>query len=231
VKPNLAFYEAFGSAGIAALERLRARVPSELPVILDAKRADIGSTTVRQAVALYDTLGAHAVTANPYLGADALEPLLARADRFVYVLCRTSNAGAAELQDLRVSGPGGEAAADARTEPLFLHVARRAAGWAGGAATVGLVVGATAPTELERVRAAVPELPFLVPGVGAQGGDEGPVLASGPVTSGPFAELPGGGLLVNVGRAIAGVAVGAEDPAEAIATAAEGWSRRLRVLA
>ena len=226
VKPNLAFYEAFGSAGLAALERLRSRVPSGIPVILDAKRADIGTTAARQAVALFDALGAHAVTANPYLGADALEPLLDRADRFLYVLCRTSNPGAAELQDLAVATTHGDA-----TEPLFLHVARRAAAWSRRDATVGLVVGATAPAELARVREAVPELPFLVPGVGAQGGEEGPVLVSGPAGSGPFSELPGGGLLVNVGRAIASAAVGADDPAAAVATAAEGWSRRLRVLA
>ena len=101
VKPNLAFYEALGSAGIAALERLAPMIPADVPVMMDAKRADIGTTAARQAVALFDALAADAVTVNPYLGEAAIEPLLERLDRFAYVLCRTSNAGAAELQDLR----------------------------------------------------------------------------------------------------------------------------------
>ena len=103
VKPNLAFFEAHGSAGIAALERLRAAVPADVPFVADAKRGDIGSTAERQAVALFDALGADAVTVNPYLGEEAIAPLLARADRFAYVLCRTSNPGAAELQGLEVA--------------------------------------------------------------------------------------------------------------------------------
>ncbi|MDP8904826.1 MAG: orotidine-5'-phosphate decarboxylase, partial [Chloroflexota bacterium] len=166
VKVNLAFFEAFGSAGLAALERLRGIVPADLPFIADAKRADIASTAARQAVALFDVLGADAVTANPYLGRDALEPLLERTARFVYVLCRTSNPGADEVQDALVGG-----------DPLYLHVARRAVEWAAGQPTVGLVVGATVPAELARVRATARGLPFLVPGVGAQGGDVASVLA------------------------------------------------------
>ncbi len=104
VKPNLAFFEAFGSAGIAALERLRATVPPDLPVIADAKRGDIGSTAARQAVALFDVLGADAVTVSPYLGAEAIAPLLERPDRFAYVLCRTSNPGAGEDPGPRAAG-------------------------------------------------------------------------------------------------------------------------------
>ena len=103
VKPNLAFFEAFGSAGIAALERLRGGIPSDVPVIMDAKRGDIGTTAARQAVALFDALGADAVTVNPYLGGMAVAPLFERLDRFAYVLCRTSNTGAAELQSLVVA--------------------------------------------------------------------------------------------------------------------------------
>ncbi len=102
VKPNLAFFEALGSAGIAALERLRLAVPADVPFIADAKRGDIGSTAERQAVALFDVLGADAVTVSPYLGEEAIAPLLARTDRFAYVLCRTSNPGAAEVQGLEV---------------------------------------------------------------------------------------------------------------------------------
>ena len=103
VKPNLAFFEAHGSAGIAALERLRALVPADVPFVADAKRGDIGSTAARQAIALFDVLGADAVTVSPYLGEAAIEPLLARVDRFAYVLCRTSNPGAEELQGLEVA--------------------------------------------------------------------------------------------------------------------------------
>jgi len=100
VKPNLAFFEAHGAPGVAALERLRALVPAEVPFVADAKRGDIGTTAAKQAVALFDVLGADAVTVNPYLGEEAIAPLLERGDRFAYVLCRTSNPGAAELQGL-----------------------------------------------------------------------------------------------------------------------------------
>ncbi|HEY4752461.1 MAG TPA: orotidine-5'-phosphate decarboxylase, partial [Candidatus Limnocylindrales bacterium] len=103
VKPNLAFFEAHGSAGIAALERLRAIVPPDVPFIADAKRGDIGSTAAKQAAALYDGLGADAITVNPYLGEEAVLPLIDRGDRFAYVLCRTSNPGAREIQGLEVA--------------------------------------------------------------------------------------------------------------------------------
>jgi orotidine-5'-phosphate decarboxylase len=239
VKPNLAFFEAFGSAGIGALERLRAAVPAGLPVVIDAKRGDIGSTAARQAVALYDGLGADAITVNPYLGEDAIASLLAREDRFAYVLCRTSNPGAAELQGLRVAADEAAAYPD---EPLYARVARRATGWGPGG-TVGLVVGATAPRELAELRAIAPGLAFLVPGVGAQGGDEAAVLADGRATAAPAGARPGGGLLVNVSRGIAGARGAAagrtaanggrgaqKDLGEAIAAAARDWAARLPVL-
>jgi orotidine 5'-phosphate decarboxylase subfamily 2 len=240
VKPNLAFFEAFGSAGIAALERLRSAVPRDLPVVIDAKRGDIGSTAARQAAALYDGLGADAITVSPYLGEEAIGPLIARQDRFAYVLCRTSNPGAGELQGLTV-------AADpdlvAPAEPLWARVARRVQAWGPGG-TVGLVVGATAPAELAAIRLLAPGLAFLVPGVGAQGGDEAAVLADGRATASPAGSRAGGGLLVNVSRGIAGAAgaepaaspgaAGAEparrDPGEAIAAAARDWAARLPVL-
>ncbi|MDQ3871619.1 MAG: orotidine-5'-phosphate decarboxylase [Chloroflexota bacterium] len=227
VKPNLAFYEALGSAGIAALERLRSRVPPDLPLIADAKRADIRSTSARHAAALYDALDADAVTANPYLGAEAIEPLLARRDRFVYVLCRTSNPGAGELQDLAVAPDREQGWPE---EPLHVRVARRAATWQVEFGTVGLVVGATAPGDLGRVRDAAPDLPFLVPGVGAQGGDVASVIEQGQASSGRAARLPGGALLVNVSRGIAAATVGRNDPEAAVAAAAAEWSRRLQVL-
>ncbi len=238
IKPNLAFFEAFGPEGSAALERLRSKVPSDVPFIADAKRGDIGSTAARQATALFDRLGADAVTVNPYLGGEAIEPLLERADRFAYILCRTSNPGAGELQDLVVAGgPDGPGEVGDATwpEPLYERVARRAAGWGPGG-TVGLVVGATAPDEMARIRAAAPGLAFLVPGVGAQGGEVEPVLRHGPATASPGASGHGGGLLVNVSRGIARAAgegsPGAVriDLGEALATAAQAWAERLPML-
>jgi orotidine-5'-phosphate decarboxylase len=231
VKPNLAFWEAHGSAGMAALERLRARLPADLPLVADAKRGDISSTAAHQAAALFDGLGADAITINPYIGSEGLAPFLDRADRFAYVLCRTSNPGAGELQGLRVEADPttGEPA-----EPLYQRVARRVATWRPGA--VGLVVGATAPTELGAIRAIVPELPFLVPGVGSQGGDVDAVLADGPARAGVAGAQPGGGLLVNVSRGIAAAALAdaprgrATDLESRLADAARDWAERFPVL-
>lgn len=232
IKANLAFFESFGAAGLAALERIRARIPADLPVIADAKRGDIGSTAAHQAIALFDRLGADAVTVSPYLGGEAIAPLLARVDRFAYVLCRTSNPGAAELQNLVVAA---DPSIGAPAEPLYLRVARRAATWGPGG-TVGLVVGATAPVELREIRSTAPGLAFLVPGIGAQGGELEPVLADGPATAVPGATRAGRGLLVNVSRGIAGAALGVpaagqpSDPGERLAAAARDWAKRLPVL-
>jgi orotidine 5'-phosphate decarboxylase subfamily 2 len=232
VKPNLAFFEAYGSDGVAALERLRALVPPEVLFVADAKRGDIGSTAARQATALYDTLGADAVTVSPYLGEEAISPLLERPDRFAYVLCRTSNPGAGELQGLEVAT---DDAAGWPAEPLYARVARRAAAWGPGG-TVGLVVGATAPAEMAAIRSLVPGLAFLVPGVGAQGGEIAPVLAAGPATAPPAGRRPGGCLLVNVSRGISRAALGdpadgaLTDPGERLAEAARDWAGRLAVL-
>jgi orotidine-5'-phosphate decarboxylase len=232
IKPNLAFFEAYGSDGVAALERLRALVPADVPFVADAKRGDIGSTAARQAVALFDVLGADAVTVSPYLGEEAIAPLLDRADRFAYVLCRTSNPGAGELQALEVAA---DDATGWPAEPLHARVARRAASWGSGG-TVGLVVGATAPAEMAAIRALAPGLAFLVPGVGAQGGEIEPVLASGPAAAAPAGPGRGGGLLVNVSRGIARAALGDPaagapgDPGERLAEAAREWAGRLAVL-
>jgi orotidine-5'-phosphate decarboxylase len=232
IKPNLAFYEALGSDGMAALERIRARIPAEIPVVIDAKRADIGSTAARHAVALFDRLGADAVTVNPYPGGKAIAPLLERADRYAYVLCRTSNPEAAELQNLVVAA---DPAIGAPAEPLHLRVARRAATWGPGG-TVGLVVGATVPRELHEIRAVAPGLGILVPGLGAQGGEIEPVLRDGPATAAPAGAGTGRGLLVNVSRAISEAALGEpgsgrpSDPGERLAAAARDWASRLPVL-
>jgi orotidine-5'-phosphate decarboxylase len=157
-KPNAAFWEQYGPDGWSALIELRQLVPPDMPVLLDAKRGDVASTMVAYARAVFDVVGADAVTVSPYLGSDALAELTCRADRGVYVLCRTSNPGAAELQHLEAGG-----------RPLYLHVADLA-GRLDGTGNVGLVVGATAPAEVAEVRGAS-GLPFLLPGVGAQGGD------------------------------------------------------------
>lgn len=236
VKPNLSFYEAFGSEGLAMLERLRARIPDGVPVVGDGKRGDIDSTSARQSVAYFDGLGFDAVTINPYVGAEALRTYLERPDRFAYVLCRTSNPGAAELQGQHVAHR--EATVErpaAPEEPLWARVARDVAAWRPGG-TAGLVVGATAPEELRVARSIAPGLAFLVPGVGAQGGSIEPVLRDGPASAPPAGARPGGGLLVNVSRGIAGAALGEPpagapaDPGERLSEAARTWSARLPVL-
>jgi orotidine-5'-phosphate decarboxylase len=186
-KPNLAFYEALGADGWAGLRASLAAIPSDVPVLLDAKRGDIGSTAQAYATALFDELGADAVTVSPYLGFDALEPFLAYRERGVFVLCKTSNPGAAEFQDLMCE-------VDGERRPLYGQVARAAVRWS-AQATVGLVVGATHPEVFRAVRAVAPDLPFLVPGVGAQGGDLAMAVNEG-------LDRRGAGLLVASSRAI-----------------------------
>jgi len=188
-KPNLGFYLAHGLPGLRALERTRALLPAGTPAILDAKIGDIGSTAAAYARGVFDALGFDAVTVNPYLGEDALEPFLARPDRGVFVLCKTSNPGAGDLQDLPVRDGTG-------ATPLHLAVARRTARWHDAyPATVGLVVGATYPAELAAVRRTCPRQPVLLPGVGAQAGDLEAAVRAG-------VDAGGGGLLVSVSRAI-----------------------------
>jgi orotidine 5'-phosphate decarboxylase subfamily 2 len=207
VKLNTAYFEAFGSSGWAALERARADIPIGPLVILDAKRGDIGPSAERYAEALMGHLAADAVTLHPYLGEDAVEPFLAFPDRMVYLLARTSNPSAGQVQD-RSAGD----------MPLSTAVARWAAErWPDG--RVGLVVGATEPAQLEALRAAVPGPGFLVPGVGAQGGD----LAAA-VRCCDGSTVPG---VVNVSRGISDAARGPSWAAEA-AAAARRWLDDLR---
>ena len=203
-KPQVAHFAALGAE--APLRRLVAHVHAAhpgIPVILDAKRGDIGSTAAHYATEAFDRYAADAVTANPYLGGDALQPFLDRADRGVVVLCRTSNPGAADLQDLPVDG-----------RPLYQHVAARVAGEWNANGNCALVVGATWPAQLREVRAIVGALPLLVPGVGAQGGDVAAVVANGRTADGT-------GLLVSASRAILYASAG-DDFAEAAARAARG---------
>jgi orotidine-5'-phosphate decarboxylase len=182
-KLNFAFYEAQGLAGLSALEQTRQAVPVDIPVIADAKRADIANSARFYAEAVFKTWAFDAVTVNPYLGWDAIEPFADYADRGIYVLVRTSNPGARDFQDLP-AGPEGR--------PLYQVVALRVRDW-NRRGNLGLVVGATYPEELRALRELVPDLPFLVPGIGAQGGDlEAAVRFGG--TGQP------GGLLIAVGR-------------------------------
>ena len=173
-KPNLAFWLAEGVDGLQALQDTIALIPDEIPVILDAKFGDVGHTAKALAQAAFDQLGADAVTASPYLGVDALRPFLERGDRGVFLLARTSNPSAPDVQDLGTANG-----------PVFEIVARLARGWdADHAGTCGLVVGATYPGELAVLREVAPELPFLVPGIGSQGGSLEAAVAHGPTADG-----------------------------------------------
>lgn len=197
-KPNSAFFEQLGAAGWQALETVVRHIGGARIVILDAKRGDIGPTAVAYARAAFETIGADALTVNPYLGGDSVAPFLADAAHGAFVLCHTSNPGATDFQTLPVDG-----------RPLYHHVAARVAADWNVADNAGLVVGATYPAALEAVREIAPRLPILVPGVGAQGGDVDAALAAG---------LDGGGrgLIVNSSREI----LYADDPRHA--------ARRLR---
>ncbi len=162
-KPNLAFYEAAGDKGIADLKQTLKCIPPDIPVIGDAKRSDIGNTSKAYAVSLFDIFGFDAATVNPYLGFDAIEPFIQYRDKGIFILCRTSNAGAADFQSLRCIFQD-------KTRPLYEVVAAKAQEW-NTHGNIGLVVGATFPEELKIIRQLHPEIPFLIPGIGAQGGD------------------------------------------------------------
>ena len=187
-KPNCAFYEAAGLAGLAALRRaIDCAHAHGVPVVLDAKRGDIAHSSVAYARAAFEVWGADAVTVSPYLGQDSVEAFARYADRGVYLLCHTSNPGAADLQERTAEG-----------QPLYHLVAQLAERWNTNG-NIGLVVGATYPEAIRELRALTPDLPFLVPGVGAQGGDLDQAVAAG-------LDARGGGLLVNASRAVAGAA-------------------------
>lgn len=167
-KPNIAFYEAQGKQGLEALIATVAYIHQEypgIPVILDAKRGDIGSTNEGYVKAAFDLIGADAITVHPYLGREALRPFLDRADKGILVLCRTSNPGAGEFQDLPVKHP------DLGEIPFYQMVAHQVATEWNTQGNCALVVGATYPEEAARVREIAPDLPVLIPGVGAQGAD------------------------------------------------------------
>lgn len=162
-KLNLAFYEVQGEEGMESLRRTIKYIPRDIPVIGDAKRGDIGNTAKAYATALFDNLGFDAVTVNPYLGFDSIEPFLQYRDKGIFILCRTSNAGAVDFQSLICESEQGR-------RQLFEVVALKASKWNTND-NIGLVVGATYPEELKLIRQSHPDMPLLIPGIGAQGGD------------------------------------------------------------
>jgi len=200
-KPQIAFYSARGAeaALLESIRYIRERAPHAL-VILDAKRSDIGNTAAAYAAEAFDRYGADAVTVAPYMGEDSVLPFLERPDRGAILLCRTSNPGAHDFQDLLIDGV-----------PLYRRVADLAAARWNGRNNLMLVVGATYPHEMSELRRAHPSLSFLVPGIGAQGGDLAATLAAG-------LDAAGTGLLINSSRAI--IFAGGGAPA-AIRAAAE----------
>ena len=210
-KPNIAFYEAFGPAGLEALRKTIESVPGHIPIIGDAKRGDIDSTARAYARAMFDVWNFDAVTVSPYLGRDSVEPFLARADKGVFVLCRTSNPGGRDFQELQVTSQY-----DRTTMPLFERVAMESAAWNDND-NVGLVVGATYPEELKRVRELCPETVILIPGVGAQGGSLELAVRNGVDAQGERA-------LINSSR---GVIYASKDP-RTFAEAARREALRLR---
>jgi len=202
-KPNLGFYLQWGAAGVIALERTIAYIPDEIVIILDAKIGDIGHTQAAWGRGLFDEWDVDAVTVNPYVGAEAVRPLLVgRPGKAVYVLARTSNPGAQRFQGDLTAGAG-----------LAAEVLRSAAGWAGeGDGHCGFVVGATYPAELAAARALAPAANFLIPGIGAQGGDLAAAVASGrDAVAGP---------VINAGRSVLYASAGLDFAAAARAEAA-----------
>ncbi|MEX0786398.1 MAG: orotidine-5'-phosphate decarboxylase [Dehalococcoidia bacterium] len=214
-KPNLAFYEQYGEAGQRALREVLDAVPDHIPVIADAKRGDVAHTAAAYARALFDDLGVDAATVNPYLGGDAVAPFVERADKGVIIVCRTSNPGAVDLQDLQVAGEHG-------TRPLYVAVAELALRWNTNG-NVGLVVGATYPEEMRRLRELCPELPFLVPGIGPQEGELERAVRAG-------LDASGGGIIVNAARKViyAGEGPGFAEAARREATALRDEIERCR---
>ena len=203
-KPNIAFYEALGQPGMALLRATIAAIPTHIPVLLDAKRGDIGSTASAYARACFEELGVDAVTLSPYLGQDSIAPFAAYADKGLFVLCHTSNPSAGAFQKLIAHNEQNHDEGG----PLFLRVAREAVSWS---SAVGLVVGATYPEALADVRAVAPDAWLLAPGIGAQGGDLEAALTAG-------LRADGLGVLVAATRSV----TQAGDPRQAAARIREG---------
>lgn len=205
-KPNVAFYEAWGEEGLAALRETIAyiiEISPEIPVILDAKRGDIITTNRQYAAAAFDHLRADAVTVNPYMGSEPLKPFFDHADKGVIVLTHTSNPGAREVQELEVEG-----------EPLFLRIARNTVEHCNGNGNCCVMVGATYPEELSEVRTIVGDMPILIAGIGAQNGDLEKTIKNG-------IDSRKRGLMVNASRSIIFASPGADFAEAARAKATE----------
>ena len=187
-KPNIAFYEAMGNEGLDALKQTAKYIPDHIPVIVDAKRGDIGNTAKAYARALFDYYNFDATTVNPYLGFDSVEPFIQYQDKGVFILCRTSNTGAVDFQSLRCETE------EHNYRPLFEIVALKASQW-NIHGNIGLVVGATYPEELRLIRQNHPDMPLLIPGIGAQGGDLAAIVRYG-------VNAKGEGAIINSSRGI-----------------------------
>lgn len=188
-KPNMAFYERYGSAGLDILGLALQAIPSDIPVILDAKRGDVPNTAVAYAEALFDRFHADAATVAPYVGVDSIAPFAERG--FAFVVARTSNPGAVDFQDLRIDG-----------RPLYERVVEACAS-AFDAERCGFVVGSTYPAEAKRLRRIAPDRLFLMPGVGAQGGDVAAAVAAA-------LDARGGGVLPSASRSVLYASSGAD---------------------
>ena len=196
-KPNAAFFEVFGADGWTALKDVIDAIKEEshrrgsmIPVILDAKRGDIASTADAYAKSAFENLGADCITLNPYLGKDSIEPFVQNSEKGVFLLCKTSNAGSMDLQNLLVLPTGSD-----NPMPMYNYVAQLAQQW-NEKNNIGIVVGATHPQIMSNIRASVPDMWFLSPGIGAQGGELELALKSG-------LRKDGKGMLINVSRSIA----------------------------
>jgi orotidine-5'-phosphate decarboxylase len=211
-KPQLAFYEALGMDGLRALEKTVSHIKDVAPdavLIGDCKRGDIGSTAAAYATAMFDVWDFDTVTLHPYLGSESIEPFTEREDRGAIIVCRTSNPGAAELQDLQLTGDGVEGT-------LYEHTARLASKW-NSRGNVGIVVGATYPGEMAELREQHPDMPFLIPGVGAQGGDVEAATRAG-------VNSDGRGVMISSSR---GIIYASEEP-DTFASAARQAAEDLR---
>ncbi len=205
-KPNLAFFEALGLDGYHGLRKTLDGLPKDVVSIGDAKRGDIGSTAEAYARALFEVWGFDVATVSPLLGPDTLEPFLAYHDRGIFVLCKTSNPGSGTYQNLPVPVDATEGRAPgSATVPLYELIARQMTGLDSAAASgqLGLVVGATYPQQLREIRAVAPDLPFLVPGIGAQQGDIRAAVEAG-------LDARGAGIVVNASRGINYASQGAD---------------------
>lgn len=208
-KPNVAFYEALGASGYETLKQTIDSVPNDIPVILDAKRGDIGNTARKYAESLFGDLNGDAVTLSPYLGFDSIQPFLAYEGKFVFVLAVTSNKTAEDFQYLDSSG-----------RPLYAHVVDKVKSWNSGG-NLGLVVGAPRPEQIAEIRNAAPVLPFLIPGIGAQGGDLEKAVNYGTAN--------GGTITINVSRGVIFASSG-EDYANKAAKSLADFNSRIKAI-